>query len=378
LNKGEVSMKILFVTTIDLQIKTFHWRTIQLLAEKGNIVDVATSGPETWKGVHQKYQVPFRRNPLNPNNLKARNELRKILQENQYDIISCHSPSGGFFGRWAAKGLPVHVIYTAHGFHFWKGAPFINRVVYRNMEKLAAHWTDTLVTINPEDYRAAQQFHYKPNGKAVYIPGVGVDVKDIQAQKSDPSEIRKKLNLPEDAFVIGSIGELIKRKNHRFVLETLQDAFHQDPKLHYVICGSGALTEELQEEIHSLHLANQVHLLGFREDARALLYGMDLFVFPSLQEGLPVAVMEAMAAGLPVLASDIRGCHDLIHDGVNGMLYPSNNAGIFLQKYQTLRTDAAFREKLGKQAEKDAWQYSIEEVEPQILALYQEKNKQGG
>jgi glycosyltransferase involved in cell wall biosynthesis len=227
------------------------------------------------------------------------------------------------------------------------------------------------MTINPEDYAAAQKFHYKPAGGPVYIPGVGIDVKAIQNAKEDRTVIRKELGLPEDAFVVYSIGELIPRKNHRFVIDTLAEEFRNDPSLYYCIAGNGKLTEELTAHIRELGLENQIHLLGFRKDARRLMYGMDLFVFPSYQEGLPVAVMEAMAAGATILASDIRGNHDLIQDGKNGMLYESQNTAEFLAKFQELRESEALRNRLAGQALRDSLQYSEEVIRPQILALYQ-------
>lgn len=372
-------MKILFITTLDLQIHTFHERIIHALKEEGNIVDAATNGFLTDKqqngeyqnpDIHQKYIVPFHRNPLHPDNLKAKNQLRKLIQENHYDVISCHSPSAGFYGRMAAKGLNVKVIYTAHGFHFWKGAPLINRTAYKGMEQLAAHWTDVLMTINPEDYEAARKFRYKPGGGPVYVPGIGVDVHGIQAFKTEKNIIRKELGIPEDAFVLYSIGEIIKRKNHIFILESLKDIFHRNPDLHYVIAGFGKLKPELEQYIKENHLESQVHLLGFRQDARRLLYGMDTFVFPSLQEGLPVAVMEAMAAGLPVIASDIRGNHDLVQNEKNGMIFPLNDAEAFRHCVEKLYKDPILRQAYGKQAQQDSEQYSLEAVEPQILALY--------
>ena len=364
-------MNILFCTTLDLQIQTFHWRTINALSKMGHTVDAVTNGPYAIDSMHHKYTVPFHRNPLHPSNLKAEKMIRQLIQENHYDIISCHSPTAGFYGRKAAEGFDMKVIYTAHGFHFWKGSPWINQAAYKNMERLAARWTDVLVTINPEDFEAAETFTYKKGGGPVYIPGVGVDVRAIQAQKADKKEIRWELGIPEDAFVMYSIGELIPRKNHLFVFETLQKQFAVDPSLHYVIAGSGALTDSLQKWIRTHHLENQIHLLGFRKDARKLMYGMDVFLFPSLQEGLPVAVMEAMAAGLPVIASDIRGNHDLIQSGKNGFLYPSNEKEGFRFSLNELRRSEKMRESFGKQAQKDIEPYSLEAVEPQILNLYQ-------
>ncbi len=364
------NMRILFITTLDLQIQTFHLRTIHLLKERGDLVDVATNGDYTNEDIHQKYTVPFHRNPLHPDNLKAMRTLRRLIRDNQYDIVSTHSPTGGFFGRIAARGLDTKVLYTAHGFHFWKGSPLLNQTVFKNMERLAAHWTDTLMTINPEDYEAAGTFRYKDNGGPVYIPGVGVDVHAIQDLKTDSDSIRVSLNLPSEAFVLYSIGELIPRKNHKFVIDTLAPLFHEDPLLHYVIAGGGELSE-LSECITKNQLESQVHLLGFRTDARRLMYGMDLFVFPSLQEGLPVAVMEAMAAGLPIIASDIRGNHDLIRNGENGFLYPVNDAEAFLNCLKRLRQDESLRNSFSKQVLEDCEAYSIESVQPQIMGLYQ-------
>lgn len=365
-------MKILFCTTLDLQIHTFHWRMIKALHEQGHTVDAVTNGTDETEGMNRKYTVPFHRNPIHPENFRALRQLRKILRENNYDVISCHSPTAGFYGRLAARGMKIRVLYTAHGFHFWKGAPLLNRLVFKNMERLAAHWTDTLMTINPEDYAAAKTFHYKKNGGPVYIPGVGVDVRGIQNDRGDRTELRKELGIPEDAFVLYSIGELIPRKNHRFVIETLAPLVREDPSLHYCIAGSGKLTEELTELIRSLGLEGQIHLLGFRKDARKLMYAMDLFVFPSFQEGLPVAVMEAMAAGLPVIASDIRGSHDLIRDGENGFLYGVGDSGRLTMLVTQLKADEALRKKLSAQETEDAEAYSLEVIEPQILALYKQ------
>ena len=369
-------MKILFCTTLDLQIKTFHWRTIDALAAMGHTVDAVTNGPYTRDSIHRKYTVPFHRNPLHPDNLKAERQLIDLIEENRYDIISCHSPTAGFFGRKAARNFDMKVIYTAHGFHFWKGSPMINRLAYKNMERLAAHWTDVLVAINPEDYEAAKTFRYKKNGGPVYIPGVGVDVKAIQAGKEEKSVIRKELGIDANAFVLYSIGELIPRKNHRFVIDALKNDFLVDPSLHYVIAGSGKLTEELGAYLRKNGLEKQVHLLGFREDARRLLYGMDVFVFPSLQEGLPVAVMEAMAAGLPVIAADIRGSHDLIRSGENGYLYPVNDVPVFRRELNDLRSSKERRAAFSANELRDIEPYSLEAVEPQILALYGEAGEE--
>lgn len=362
-------MKILFVATVDLHIQTFHLRTIHELSSRGDIVDVVTNGTYTNDDIHHKYTLPFSRNPLSLDNVKAKNELRKIFIQEKYDIMSCHTPLAAYFARCASKGLDMKVIYTAHGFHFYKGAPLVNTLIYKNMEKIAAKYTDTLVTINPEDYEAAKKFTYKPNGGPIYIPGVGIDVHKIQSLKCSKEEIRKELGIPSDAFVMYSIGELNENKNHQFVIDTMKDEL-LNSNTYYVIAGDGKLRDYYKEYLEKEKLTNKVIFLGFRKDARRLLYGADIFVFPSKREGLPVSVIEAMSAGLPIIATDIRGNHDLIQNDMNGYLYAVNDSNTLKDRIHTLMNDVELRNTLGLQAQKDAETYSIENVDPMIIGLY--------
>ncbi len=362
-------MKILFVATVDLHIQTFHLRTIHELSERGDIVDVVTNGTYTNDDIHHKYTFPFSRNPLSLDNVKAKNELRKILIKEKYDIMSCHTPLAAYYARMAAKGLDIKVIYTAHGFHFYKGAPLFNTLVYKTMEKQAAKYTDVLVTINPEDYASAKEFSYKSNGGPIYIPGVGIDVHKIQSLKCSKEELRKELGIPSDALVLYSIGELNENKNHQFVIDTVKEKLRSF-NTYYVIAGDGKLRDYYKAYLEKEQLTDKVLFLGFRKDARRLLYVGDIFVFPSKREGLPVSVIEAMSAGLPIVATDIRGNHDLIQDGKNGYLYPVDNQKVFKEKINLLANDSKLRETLGLQAQKDAEVYSIENVDPMIMKLY--------
>lgn len=365
-------MKILFAATVDIHIINHHLRIIHELHEQGNLIDVAANGTYTNDDIHQKYNVCFSKSPTSLDNLKAYRFMKQLLKKEDYDIISTHTPLASFFTRMAAEGLRTKVIYTAHGFHFYQGAPLKNQLIYRNMERLAAHHTDRLVTINQEDYKAAQQFHYRPGGHAVYIPGVGVDLSRIEAARTDRRVIRKRLGLPEDAFVMISVGELNQNKNHLFVMNALQKELREDPMLYYVICGTDLWHGTYAEKIKELGLEGKVMLLGYRNDIYELLYGMDLFLCPSFREGLPVCVIEAMAAGVPVIASDVRGNHDLIESGADGYLYPVNDAELFRKEYHTLRRDPAMREAFIRNAEQRAHQYSKETIDPMILELYEE------
>ena len=228
--------------------------------------------------------------------------------------MHCHSPIGGVIGRFAARRTHTKVIYTAHGFHFYKGAPVMNWLLYFPVEWICSFWTDVLITINKEDYAFAQKhLHAK---KTEYVPGVGIDIKKFSPDMvSDEERMRKRLELgiKKDEKLLLSVGELIPRKNHKSVIKALE--YLADSKIKYYICGQGGLQEYLQKLIEKTGLQDRVKLLGYRTDVSQLYDCADLFVFPSLQEGLPVALMEAVASKTPVICSNIRGNTELVEAG---------------------------------------------------------------
>lgn len=363
-------MKILFVATVDNHILSHHVRLIHQLHERGDSVDVASRGTYTNADIRRKFDVCWSRNPLSPDNLAAFGMMKKILSENQYDVVSCHTPISSFFTRLAARRSMAKVIYTAHGFHFFKGAPFINRTIYKTMERIGARYTDVLVTINEEDYRAAQTFHLKAGGQVVLIPGVGVDLEAVAAAGTSRQSVRRELNLAADDFVLMSMGDLNANKNHLFVMESLLAAFQEDSRLHYVLCGKGPLEPVYRKFIAEHGLEEQIRLLGYRSDVLHLLYGMDVYLSPSLREGLPVSVMQAMAAGIPVVASLVRGNRDLIVHEKNGLLYPVKDRAALVQAIERLRNDADQTARLIGQARADVRKYSADTVDPMLLSLY--------
>ena len=363
-------MKILFVATVDIHIINHHLRTIHQLHEMGHEIDVAANGSFINEDIHKKYNVCFSKSPTSSDNLKAYRFMKELLSKESYDIISCHTPLSSFFTRIAAKNINAKVIYTAHGFHFYKGAPFINNTIYKTMERIAANYTDILVTINNEDYEAAKQFQLKQNGEVRYIPGVGVNLNEIEACRISREEVLNRLDIPQNAFLLMSIGELNKNKNHLFVIRTLESVFKSNPNLHYVICGKDLWNGRYQTVINELGLQNQVHLAGYREDVRSLLYGADLYFSPSFREGLPVSVIEAMAAGVPVIASDVRGNHDLITSGTDGFLYPVESTDDFMHCFDALYQNENLRKIFSEKGKETAKQYSNEAIDPLILDLY--------
>ena len=272
---------------------------------------------------------------------KAYKQIKAEVEANQYEIVHTQSPIGGVICRLACrkarKLYGTKVIYAAHGFHFFKGASAINWLIYYNVEKWCARFTDLLITINKEDYENAKKFKAK---EVVYVPGAGVDTHKFVASEGARTKIRSELGIKDDEIVLLSVGELIHRKNHAEVLRALKIMkdrgvlAHEDCdervqpkyKIKYLIAGRGKIEIELKEQIKLLGLTDNVEMLGFRTDIADVFAASDIYVFPSHQEGLPVALMEAMSVGMPVVCSKIRGNTDLIVDGEGGYLFDSKDA----------------------------------------------------
>ena len=323
--------RILICTTILTTVKAFLIPQIRLLQDMGYCVDVAgyKDVNELDEIVDNVYDIPYQRSPFSKQNIEASRQLKEIVRKNNYDLIHFHTPIASAFGRWTVKEFRKNgtkVIYTAHGFHFFKGASMKNWLIYYPVERILAHFTDLLITINHEDYNRAKTVKAQ---KVVYIPGVGVDTEKFATSTVDKKEKRQEIGVHEDALVLLSVGELNKNKNHETVIRAVSKL--NNPKICYVICGKGDLEGQLRELVASLGMERQVKLLGFRTDVSEIYQVADMFVFPSFREGLSVSLMEAMAAGLPVVCSDIRGNSDLIEDGKGGYLVKSDDVEGFAE-----------------------------------------------
>lgn len=315
--------KLLMVSTVATTLSTFLLPHVQCMQQQGWIVDGVANGilkntncVDTFNSV---YDIEWSRSPFDIKNMaKAMKRIRVIVDDGKYDIVHVHTPIAAAVTRFALRNMvkagKIKMMYTAHGFHFYEGAPLLNWIIYYPIEKFLSHYTDVLITINKEDYSIGKnKMHAK---KTEYMPGVGIDIEKIQSIKVNRNKKRKELGIPQDAVVLLSVGELSKRKNHEIVIKAL--AKLEDKNIVYAICGKGPLYGYLQDLARQLNVINRVFLLGFRIDIIEICKASDIFVFPSFQEGLPVALMEAMACGVPVVCSNIRGNSDLIIDGLNG------------------------------------------------------------
>ena len=257
------------------------------------------------------HHINFNRNPLSRDNILAKKQLMELMKKERFDLVHCNTPIGGVLGRiCAAKTKIPYVIYQAHGFHFWKGAPLKNWLCYYPVERFLARYTDLLITINKEDYACAQKFKLRHRGGVAYVPGVGVDIDKITEQQVDYDGKRTELGLSHDAIVFISVGELNENKNHITAIKAF--ALANIPNSHFLLCGVGEKQSELERLCCELGINEKVHFLGFRTDVIEILKISNVFVFPSQREGLSVALMEAMAVGLPCIASRIRGNIDLL------------------------------------------------------------------
>ncbi len=309
-------MKILYITTIGGTM-VFFKDFIKKLLDAGNTVDIACNVRESQVPAYYRewgckvWPLSYTRTPFAAGNVIAIEKIRKLVKQRNYDIVHCHTPIAAFCTRVACRGLRrkgTKVFYTAHGFHFYSGAPIKNWLVYFLAEWLCSWWTDVLITINLEDYkRAGRHLHAK---KTVYVPGVGIDTSRYENKTANREYKRKELGIPADSRMILSVGELNPNKNHETVIRAVSEI--RDSKIHYLIAGDGELKEHLEKVASELKISDRVHLSGYRNDMMELYKCADLLIHPSFREGLSVAIMEAMAAGLPVICSDIRGNRDLI------------------------------------------------------------------
>lgn len=367
--------KVLFVATVvKTHINVFHIPYLKLFKEKGYETYVCARNDFVNKEecnipyCDHYIDIPFSRTPLGKENINAYFMLKQVLENNKFEIIHCHTPVGGVLTRLAVRNLRIKntkVIYTAHGFHFYKHGPVFNWIVFYPIERWLSKYTDILVTINSEDYERAKKFKAR---RVELVNGVGIKIPDKIFSKDEMNEKRKQLSACKDDIVLLSVGELIKRKNHSIVIEAI--AKLNNPRIKYYICGSGVLEKELRGMIQKLHLEKQVFLLGFRKDINEICQMADIFIFPSLQEGLPVALMEAMANSLPVLASKIRGNIDLIKDENGGILFSPVSVEEVKKSISFLIDNSHLWEKMGKYNYLYVQRYSLEKVMPSMEKIY--------
>ena len=368
--------KVLFVATVvRLHLNLFHLPYLRWFHDQGWQVDVAANNDFENPAdcvipfCDNHYVMPFERSPFKKGNLEAYRQLKALLDREHYDVIHCHTPMGGVITRLAAgsaRNKGTKVLYTAHGFHFYDGAPMVNWLLYYPVERLLSRRTDLLLTMNGEDHRRAQTFHA---GRTEMVNGVGIDLSRFtEATAEQKAEVRRELGLQAGDTFAFTVGNVIPRKNQAVLIRAAKAL--NDPSFHLFIAGDGPLEGELKALAKELGIEKQVHLLGFRRDVFRLSSAADIFLFSSRQEGLSVSVMEAMACGLPIVASGIRGNTDLIDPGQGGFLVAPDDAPGFADAIRRILAEPGIRDRMKAHNLEKIRAYSKEAVLEQMARLY--------
>ncbi len=374
-------MKILFVATVRSHVGQFHMPFIRALKAQGHTVEAAYRDNSADKQgldtsiIDKVYEVPFSRSPYSFDNVKAYRVLKKIIEENDYDAVHCHTPMGAVVTRLAAKNVRkktgLKVIYTAHGFHFYKGASTFNWRVFFPIEKYLSQFTDCLITINSEDYQLATTSGFK-TPKIVFVPGVGVDLSRFSpADAAEKAALREEYGIAQDAFVMIYPADFCERKNQLMLLKALKLVTEKYQNVKLLMPGLQTYIEPAKQYCEENNLLAYVEFMGYRRDIFKLDALADISVSSSRQEGLPINLIEAMALGNPIIASDVRGNNDLVQDGVNGYLIPLNDSEMMAQRMIELIENPARIEQFGKASLAGVEKFSIENVNCQLFEIYQ-------
>lgn len=397
-NAGEKRFmkNILILTTVSGFLKKFEMENVAILQKLGYTVHYAANmneqhypfdEEELQKAGVNLHHIDIARSPYMLNyNLKAFGQLISIIKKYHICAIHCHTPVGGMLGRmmgWYFHKKHLKVIYTAHGFHFYKGAPLINNTIYYLVEKFLARFTDILVVINKEDYKNAKKFHLRKNGQLYHIPGIGLDIQKFSPlTKEKQIENRKKLHIDKADFFIVSVGELNENKNQQIILRTLEQ-MRKDGKdishVKYGICGDGFFREKIETMIRMLGLEHQVKMFGYCMDVREILGCADVSVFPSRREGLGMAGLEALSMEIPLLASENRGTREYVKPGMNGYFCKSDSIIDWMDGIETIRNlPLEMKKEMKKICRKSAEAFGKENTNAIMELVYQDLDKRLG
>lgn len=365
----------ILVTSTDLMMVQFLVPHVIFLSNKGYKIDILCSNvggrisevKENLKDyVENIFVVSLQRSPLSPKNIIGYCEIKKKLDKNHYDLIWTNEPVMGVVTRLAAKksrNSGTKVMYMVHGFHFYKGAPKLNWMLYYPIEKIMAKYCDVITTINHEDFEAAKQF--KGDG-AKYIHGIGINTDRLNKQ-SEQRNVREEIGLEKEDFVVLSVGELNENKNHRVIIRALAQV--NDESIHYVICGKGEQLDALTRLSKELGVESNVHFLGYRTDVVDICSQSDLFAFPTFREGLGLAALEAMYCGLPLVTSNSRGPVDFMINGETGFVCDPNKPEDFAKAIRIIKNDNELKLSMQKRNKMLAYPFCVDNVKNEIYNI---------
>jgi glycosyltransferase EpsD len=329
-----VKKKVLFVASIDKHISRFHIPSLKWYSERGFEVHVACNGYAELPYCDKVHQIDFVRSPYSIKHFRVINQLKKLLADEKFYLVHCHTTVASLLTRIAGisfrKRDGLKVLHTSHGFHFFKGGPLLNWMVFYPIEKMASRLQDCLITINTEDFNLAKEHFYCKDVRL--IPGMGVNKDRFKILGTEEKLRERELwDIEHDAKVIIYVAEFIDRKNHRFIIESAKELKSQFPELIIILPGRGKLLAEMKKLAEKLDVISFVRFPGFINNVESLMASANLGVSSSKQEGLGLHIVEAMMSGLPVIATDNSGHRELIQHGINGFLYELNDKKAFEQ-----------------------------------------------
>ncbi|MGG1573181.1 glycosyltransferase family 4 protein [Fictibacillus sp. NRS-1165] len=370
-------MKILYVTTISNTVNAFLIPHIQMLINQGHSVDIACN---ITRPIDEKllelgcnvHNIEFQRSPFKRKNYIAYNYLKNIINQENYDLVHTHTPVASFLTRLACRKLNnTKVLYTAHGFHFYKGAPLINILLYYPLERVLARYTDAIITINEEDFISAKKFKLNMKDSVYKTHGVGIDLdKFSQGNSNEKVDLRKKYRYKNNDFILFYAAELNRNKHQDLLINAVNLLKSEIPNIKLLLAGTGSMKEQYEEEVKKLGLQEKVEFLGFRNDIAQLLKLSDVAVASSRREGLPVNLMEAMATGLPLVVTDCRGQRDLVTNEENGFVIDVLDYEAFAKAIKNLFIFKDLKEEYSKKNIEKAKDYSINHVLNEVRDIY--------
>lgn len=366
-----MNKKALFIANLDSFHKNFHIPYIKRLKDLNYEVELTSTGNDDFKGIAKKYDINFGRSPFDLKNIKEFFKLRKIIKSKYYDLIYLSTPIVGAYGRLATLFLPKgRVVYSAHGFNFYNGNKTILNFLYSRIERMLAHITDCIFTMNAEDYEAC--FKYKIQAKEIYnVDGVGIELSRFsKVSEERKQELRSLYGYPKDAFIVIYPAEFNNRKNQELLLKSLTLLKQKYPEIILLLPGNGSLQNHCKAIAKDYDVESNVEFLGYRHDVDKLLQLSDILFASSKNEGLPINMVEALSCGLPVVASEVRGHVDLIYNGNNGFLYDLDKPSEAADKIAKLIEDKNLYKQMSENARESAKKYDIDNVIPQYDKIF--------
>ncbi|WP_217587605.1 glycosyltransferase family 4 protein [Lentibacillus saliphilus] len=368
--------KVLFVATVYTHLDNFHKPFMRLLQLKGYEVHAAANSNEGGMDAIEQldvvcHDISFARSPLSAQNRRALKQLATLFQTHDFTLIHVNTPIAAFLCRYQARRYDQgQILYTAHGFHFYQGAPLMNWALYYPLERLAKRWTDGLIVMNEEDAEQAQKMGFVRHEDLFFVNGVGVDETIYRKKpRMTASEIRQQLNIPETAFVVVCVAEFSKNKNQIMLIRAWERLVKQHKDIHLIFAGSGATEAELKEAVTEKNIPH-VHFLGKRSDFPDILQASNCLVLVSKREGLPKSVMEGMVSGRPAIVTNVRGSRDLVTHEETGFIVEVDDDEALVQALHDLMSNDDLCTQMGEAAVRAVEPFTLPHVLEHMERIY--------